>query len=50
MKVKLTKNGAKSLGKKVRVEVTTIDSAGNTIQSGQAKVGGKKAKKHKKHK
>ena len=50
VKVKLTKNGAKSLGKKVRVEVTTIDSAGNTIQSGQAKVGGKKAKKHKKHK
>jgi X-Pro dipeptidyl-peptidase (S15 family) len=50
VKVKLSKNGAKSLGKKVRVEVTTIDSAGNTVQSAQAKVNGKKAKKHKKHK
>jgi dienelactone hydrolase len=49
VKVKLTKNGAKSLGKKVTVEVTTIDPAGNTVQSAQAKVTGKKAK-HKKHK
>ena len=50
VKVKLTKSGAKRLGKKVRVEVMTIDPAGNTVQSGQAKVNGKRAKKHKKHK
>jgi dienelactone hydrolase len=50
VKIKLTKNGSKSLGKKVRVEVMTIDPAGNTVQSAQAKVGGKKSKKHKKHK
>jgi X-Pro dipeptidyl-peptidase (S15 family) len=50
VKVKLTKNGTNRLGKKVRVEVMTIDPAGNTVQSSQAKVGGKKSKKHKKHK
>jgi hypothetical protein len=50
VKIKLTKNGSKGLGKKVRVEVMTIDPAGNTVQSAQAKVGGKKSKKHKKHK
>jgi dienelactone hydrolase len=49
VKVKLTKNGNQSLGKKVRVELTTIDPAGNTVQNTQAKVGGKKAK-NKKHK
>jgi dienelactone hydrolase len=49
VKVKLTKNGSRSLGKKVRVEVTTVDPTGNTVQNGQAKVGGKKAK-NKKHK
>jgi dienelactone hydrolase len=49
VKVKLTKNGSRNLGKKVRVEVTTVDPTGNTVQNGQAKVGGKKAK-NKKHK
>ncbi len=49
VKVKLTKNGSRSLGKKVMVEVTTVDPTGNTVQNGQAKVGGKKAK-NKKHK
>jgi dienelactone hydrolase len=45
VKVKLTKSGNQSLGRKVRVELTTIDPTGNTIQNTQAKVGGKKAKK-----
>jgi len=49
VKVKLTKSGARALGKKVRVEVTTIDPKGNTVQSVKAKVSGKKAKKKKKH-
>jgi RNase H-fold protein (predicted Holliday junction resolvase) len=49
VKVKLTRNGGRRLGKKVRVEVTTIDPTGDTVQSAQAKVKGKKAKKHKKH-
>jgi dienelactone hydrolase len=49
VKVKLTKSGNQSLGKKVRVEVTTVDPTGNTVQNTQAKVGGKKAK-NKKHK
>jgi hypothetical protein len=48
VKVKLTKSGNQSLRKKVRVELTTIDPAGNTVQNTQAKVGGKKAK-NKKH-
>ena len=47
--MKLTKNGSRSLGKKIRVEVTTVDSTGNTVNNGQATVGGKKAK-NKKHK
>ena len=50
VKVKLSKSGASSLGKKVRVEVMTIDPAGNTVQSAQVKVNGKKSKKQKKHK
>jgi dienelactone hydrolase len=49
VKVKLNKSGQRTLGKKVRVELTTIDPTGNTVQNAQAKVSGKKAKK-KKHK
>jgi hypothetical protein len=45
VKVKLTKSGRRSLGKKVRVEVTTIDPTGNTVQSVKAKVAGKQPKK-----
>jgi predicted acyl esterase len=45
VKVTLTRNGRRSLGKKVRVEVTTIDPSGNTVQNAKAKVDGKKAKK-----
>jgi predicted acyl esterase len=48
VKVTLSKSGSRSLGKEVRIEVTTIDPSGNTIQSAKAKVGGKKPKK--KHK
>jgi hypothetical protein len=48
VKVKLSKANAGSLGKKVRVELTTIDPNGNTVQNTQAQVSGKKAKKHKK--
>ena len=35
VKVKLTKNGRKVLraGSKIRVQVTTVDSAGNTVQT-----------------
>jgi dienelactone hydrolase len=46
--VKLSKSAAASLGKKVRVELTTIDPGGNTVQNGQMQVAGKKSKKHKK--
>jgi predicted acyl esterase len=48
VKVKLSKSNAKALGKKIRVELTTIDSTGNTVQNAHVKVSGKKAKKHKK--
>jgi hypothetical protein len=52
VKVKLSKAGRTALrgGGKVRVQVTTIDSAGNTIQTTKVKVGSKKHGKHKKHK
>jgi hypothetical protein len=52
VKVKLTKAGQTALrgGGKVRVQVTTIDSAGNTIQITKVKVAAKKHKPHKKHK
>jgi predicted acyl esterase len=48
VKVKLSKRNAQALGKKVRIELTTIDPTGNTVQNAQVKVSGKKAKKHKK--
>ncbi|HET9121792.1 MAG TPA: hypothetical protein VFN72_14780, partial [Solirubrobacterales bacterium] len=48
VKVKLSKRSAQALGKKVRIELTTIDPTGNTVQNAQVKVSGKKAKKHKK--
>ncbi len=48
VKVKLSKSNAQALGKKVRVELTTLDPTGNTVQNAQVKVSGKKAKKHKK--
>jgi hypothetical protein len=50
VKVKLSKSAARSLPKKVRLEITTLDQAGNTVQNAKVKVSGKKAKKHKKHK
>jgi hypothetical protein len=52
LKIKLTKAGSKALrhGGKVRVEVTTVDSAGNTVQVTKAKVKVGSNKKHKKHK
>jgi predicted acyl esterase len=50
VKVKLTKSGAVALRKKVRVELTTIDPNGNTVQSVKAKVSGKAPKKKHKHK
>jgi predicted acyl esterase len=51
VKVKLSKAGRAALahGGKVRVQVTTIDSAGNTVQLTKAKVK-VKGGKHKKHK
>jgi hypothetical protein len=50
VKIKLSKSAANGLPKKVRLELTTIDSAGNTVQNAKVKVsgGGKKHKKHKK--
>jgi dienelactone hydrolase len=47
--VKLTKQGRKVVraGTKVRVQVTTVDSAGDTVQITKVKLGGKKPKKHK---
>ncbi len=50
VKVKLSKSAARRLPKKVRIELTTIDPAGNTVQNAKVKVAGRKAKKHKKHK
>jgi dienelactone hydrolase len=48
VKVKLSKSAAQRLPGKVRIELTTVDSAGNTIQNAKVKVSGKKGKKHKK--
>ncbi len=53
VKVKLTKAGAAALrhGGKVRVQLTTVDPAGNTVQITKVKVKAKhEPKKHKKHK
>ncbi|HEY7267005.1 MAG TPA: hypothetical protein VH501_04865, partial [Solirubrobacterales bacterium] len=50
VKVKLSKSAAKALPGKVRIEITTVDPAGNTVQNAKVKVKGKKANKHKKHK
>jgi dienelactone hydrolase len=50
VKVKLSKSAARALPGKVRIELTTVDAAGNTVQNAKVKVAGKKAKKHKKHK
>jgi hypothetical protein len=49
VKVRLSKSAAKALPGKVRIEITTVDPAGNTVQNAKVKVTGKKAKKHKKH-
>jgi hypothetical protein len=47
VKVKLTKTGRKVLraGSKIRVQVTTVDSAGKTVQLSKVKVAGKKHRK-----
>jgi dienelactone hydrolase len=47
VKVKLSKHGrsAVSRGRKVRVQVTTIDATGNTVQIQRVKLSGKKHKK-----
>jgi X-Pro dipeptidyl-peptidase (S15 family) len=47
VKVKLSKHGrsAVSRGRKIRVQVTTIDAAGNTVQIQRVKLSGKKHKK-----
>jgi hypothetical protein len=51
VKVKLSKSAARSLPGKVRIEITTVDPAGNTVQNSKVKVGShKKPKKHKKRK
>jgi predicted acyl esterase len=50
VKVRLSKSAAQRLPGKVRIELTTVDSAGNTVQNAKVKVSGKKANKHKKHK
>jgi predicted acyl esterase len=50
VKVKLSKSAARSLPGKVRIEITTVDPAGNTVQNSKVKVGTQKGKKHKKHK
>jgi dienelactone hydrolase len=42
VKVKLSKSGRKRLKGKVRVEVTTIDPTGNTVQNAKAKLAKKK--------
>ncbi|HSD23362.1 MAG TPA: CocE/NonD family hydrolase [Solirubrobacterales bacterium] len=51
VKVKLTKTGRRVVraGSKVRVQVTTIDSAGDTVQITKVKLAGKKHKAHEKH-
>jgi hypothetical protein len=50
VKVKLTKHGRKAVskGRSVRVQVTTIDPAGNTQETTKVKLGKKHKKKHKK--
>jgi predicted acyl esterase len=50
VKVKLSKSSARALPGKVRLQITTIDAAGNTVQNAKVKVVAKKPKKHKKHK
>jgi dienelactone hydrolase len=50
VKVKLSKSAARSLPGKVRIELTTVDPAGNTVQNAKVKVAAQKGKKHKKHK
>jgi dienelactone hydrolase len=50
VKVRLSKSAAQRLPGKVRIELTTVDTAGNTVQNAKVKVSGKKGKKHKKHK
>jgi predicted acyl esterase len=50
VKVKLSKSAAQRLPKQVRIELTTVDPAGNTVQNAKVKVSGQKGKKHKKHK
>jgi hypothetical protein len=47
VKVKLSKHGrsAVSRGRKIRVKVTTLDAAGNTVQIKRVKLSGKKHKK-----
>jgi predicted acyl esterase len=47
VKVKLTKHGRRSLKRKVRVQVITIDPTGNTVQSAKAGVVRKKKSKRK---
>jgi hypothetical protein len=42
VKVKLSKSAARRLPKKVRVMITTLDPAGNTVQDAKVKVGGGK--------
>jgi dienelactone hydrolase len=50
--VKLSKRGrsAAARGRGLRVQITTLDAAGNTVQVSKLKLGGKKQKGHKKHK
>jgi Acetyl xylan esterase (AXE1) len=50
VKVKLSKSAARRLPGKVRIELTTVDPAGNTVQNAKVKVTGQKGTKHKKHK
>jgi predicted acyl esterase len=51
VKVKLSKHGrsAVSRHRTVRVQVTTLDATGDTVQITKVKLGGKKHGKHKKH-
>jgi acetyl esterase/lipase len=50
LKVKLSKRGRTALGRggKVRVKVTTVDAAGDTVQISKVKLSQKSHKKHKK--
>ncbi|MGA8218879.1 MAG: CocE/NonD family hydrolase [Solirubrobacterales bacterium] len=51
VKVKLSKHGRTAVrrGRGLRVKVTTVDAAGNTVQISKVKLKHKKHKKHKKH-